>query len=93
MPDRVKNYIGGQWVQAQAGVTFPSINPATEAVVAEASLSDSSDVAAAVQAAKEAYPNWRLTPAPRRGEILFKVAQVLTERKEDLARPDDSGNG
>src|SRR5690606_22797725 len=44
------------------------------------------DVTAAVQAAKSAYQNWRLTPAPRRGEILFRVAQLLTERKEELAR-------
>src|SRR5690606_31274726 len=43
-------------------------------------------VDAAVQAARAAYPEWRNTPAPRRGEILFRVAQILTERKEEIAR-------
>jgi alpha-ketoglutaric semialdehyde dehydrogenase len=86
MADLVKNYIGGQWVAAVSGATFESLNPATEAVLALAAQSGPEDVATAVQAAKEAYPNWRLTPAPRRGEILYKVAQILTERKEALAR-------
>jgi alpha-ketoglutaric semialdehyde dehydrogenase len=82
----VKNYIGGQWVDARSQQRFPSYNPANESVLAEAAVSAREDVDAAVQSAKEAYKNWRLTPAPRRGEILFKVAQVLTERKEELAR-------
>jgi aldehyde dehydrogenase (NAD+) len=86
MVDRVRNYIGGKWVDAQSGETFPSHNPATEELVAPAAKSSASDVDGAVQAAKSAYKSWRLTPAPRRGEILFKVAQILTERKEDLAR-------
>lgn len=86
MVEQVKNYVGGQWVAGQSGVTLDSLNPATEEVLAQAPCSDAADVAQAVQAAKVAYANWRLTPAPRRGEILFRVAQVLTERKEDLAR-------
>jgi acyl-CoA reductase-like NAD-dependent aldehyde dehydrogenase len=86
MSDRVHNFIGGKWVEAASGKTFDSINPATEEVLAVAPMSDLQDVAAAVQAARAAYQNWRLTPAPRRGEILFRAAQVLTERKEELAR-------
>jgi alpha-ketoglutaric semialdehyde dehydrogenase len=86
MVEVVKNFVGGQWVDAQSGAVFDSINPATEEVLAKAPNSGSQDVAAAVQAAKDAYKNWRLTPAPRRGEILFRVAQLLTERKEQLAR-------
>ena len=69
MPDLVKNYIGGQWVEAESGTVFASINPATEDVLAEAAHSGPADVAAAVQAAKNAYQNWRLTPAPGRNPV------------------------
>jgi aldehyde dehydrogenase (NAD+) len=86
MPDLVRNFIGGEWVESRSGATFNTYNPATEEVLATVTLSGSTDVNAAVDAAKEAYKNWRLTPAPRRGEILFRVAQILTERKEQLAR-------
>ncbi len=86
MAELVKNYIGGEWLAARTGETFQSINPATEEVVADVARSGADDVNAAVQAAKAAYKNWRLTPAPRRGEILYRVGQLLMERKEDLAR-------
>lgn len=86
MADLVKNYIGGSWVEARSGETFISLNPATEAPLAEATRSAAVDVDAAVQAARAAYRGWRLTPAPRRGEILFRAAQILTERKDELAR-------
>ncbi|MDX1995643.1 MAG: aldehyde dehydrogenase family protein [bacterium] len=82
----IQNFVGGEWVAARSGETFNSYNPATEELVAPAVKSSADDVNAAVQAAKAAYKSWRLTPAPRRGEILFRVAQVLTERKEELSR-------
>ncbi len=85
MTNLVKNFVGGQWVEAKSGETFDSINPATEAVVATAYQSNSEDVASAVSSAKEAYHKWRLTPAPRRGEILFRVAEILKERKDEIA--------
>jgi aldehyde dehydrogenase (NAD+) len=80
----VRNYIGGQWVET--GATFETINPATEALVAQVAKSSASDVEAAVKAAKAAYKDWRLVPAPRRGEVLYQVARVLEERKETIAR-------
>lgn len=86
MADLVKNFIGGEWVAARSGEVFETVNPATEVVIATVAKSGVEDVNAAVAAAKEAYPKWRLTPAPRRGEILFRVAQILTERKEELSR-------
>jgi aldehyde dehydrogenase (NAD+) len=86
MAELVKNYIGGKWVEADSGETFETHNPATEEVIAPVAKSTTKDVDAAVRAAKMAYKNWRLTPAPRRGEILFRVAQLLTERKEEIAR-------
>ncbi|NWG16600.1 MAG: aldehyde dehydrogenase family protein [Chloroflexi bacterium] len=86
MAELAKNFIGGEWVEARSGETFNSINPATEEVVAVVVRSGVEDVNAAVQAAKEAYKSWRLLPAPRRGEILYRVGQLLIERKEELAR-------
>ncbi|MCU0512805.1 MAG: aldehyde dehydrogenase family protein [Anaerolineae bacterium] len=85
MSSLVKNYIGGQWVLSHSDVLFESLNPATEEVLAQAPLSTAEDVAAAVAAAKAAYDKWRLTPAPRRGEILFRVAEILKERKQQIA--------
>ncbi len=81
-----KNYIDGKWVDALSGQTFPSINPATGSVIAELPKSDAADVDRAVAAAERAFDSWRKTPAPKRGEILFKAGQLLLERKEQLAR-------
>jgi aldehyde dehydrogenase (NAD+) len=86
MAELVRNYIGGEWVGSRSGETFETCNPATEELIAPVAKSGPEDVDAAVNAAKAAYQNWRLTPAPRRGEILFRVAQLLQERKEQLAR-------
>jgi aldehyde dehydrogenase (NAD+) len=85
--DRVKNYINGEWVDSKSGETFQSINPANkEEVVGLVSKSGREDIDRAVQAAREAYDKWRLTPAPRRGEILFRAAEILKNKKEVLGR-------
>ena len=55
MVEQVKNLIGGSWQVAKSNQSFESINPATEAILAEATLSTSDDVADAVEAAKSAY--------------------------------------
>ena len=86
MTATVQNLVGGEWVDARSGQTMESINPATEEVVAVVPKAGPEDVNAAIEAAKAAYPGWRLTPAPRRGEILYRVGQILIERKEQLAR-------
>lgn len=80
------NYIGGKWVPAKSGEWMESIEPATGKVIGRVPKSGPEDVAAAVEAAKQAFESWRLTPAPKRGEILFRVARLLEERKEKLAR-------
>jgi len=82
----VRNYIGGKWIDAQSGETFPTINPANEEIVADVACSDARDVEAAVEAADYALAHWRLTPAPKRGEILFRIGQLLLDRKEELAQ-------
>ena len=82
-----KNLIGGEWVDSRSGKSFENQNPAnTKDVVGIFPRSNRDDVNEAVEAAKQAFERWRLTPAPRRGEIIFRCAQILAERKEDCAR-------
>ena len=84
--DSYQNYIDGQWVAARSGRTFNNENPATGAVLATFPDSRAEDVAAAAEAAEKALPKWKAFPAPKRGEILFRVAHLLEQRKEELAR-------
>ena len=82
-----KNLIGGEWVESRSGRSFENQNPAnTKDVVGIFPRSNQDDVNDAVEAAKKAFERWRLTPAPRRGEIIYRCAQILQERKEDYAR-------
>lgn len=81
------NLIGGRWVAARSGKTFLNVNPADHAdVVGEFPASGAEDVDMAVAAAKKAFATWRLVPAPKRAEILFKAGRLLQERKEQFAR-------
>ncbi|HJX59964.1 MAG TPA: aldehyde dehydrogenase family protein [Thermodesulfobacteriota bacterium] len=85
--ERIKNYINGKWIDSKSGETFQSINPANkEEVIGIISKSGREDVDEAVKAAREAYEGWRLTPAPRRGEILFRAAELLIRNKEALGK-------
>jgi alpha-ketoglutaric semialdehyde dehydrogenase len=86
-PPRVyKNYINGEWVDSASGQAFENMNPAhRRELVGIFQKSNAQDVDNAVDAAKEAYKSWRLTPAPKRGEILFRAARLLLERKETFA--------
>ncbi|HLE89997.1 MAG TPA: aldehyde dehydrogenase family protein [Anaerolineales bacterium] len=79
-----QNYINGKWVKGRN--TFSTINPANEELVAEIAQAEISDVDAAVQAGTNAFQSWRLTPAPLRGELLYKVGDILKQKKEELAR-------
>ena len=82
-----KNFIDGEWVESVSGNTFEDRNPAdTREVVAIFQRSNKADVDAAVDAAKRAFAKWRLVPAPRRAEMVFRAAEILIERKEDHAR-------
>src|SRR5260370_3004701 len=82
-----KNFIDGEWVESSTGETFENRNPAdTRDVVGVFQKSAKADVDAAVDAAKRAFAKWRLVPAPRRAEIVFRAAEILIERKEDYAR-------
>jgi alpha-ketoglutaric semialdehyde dehydrogenase len=81
-----QNYIGGEWVDAATGETFESTSPATGETVGVFPRSGPEDVDRAVEAAKTAFEEWRLVPAPKRGEILFRFAQLLADEKDDLAQ-------
>ncbi|MGZ8716797.1 MAG: aldehyde dehydrogenase family protein, partial [Gaiellaceae bacterium] len=79
-----KNFVGGEWTDAAAGETFESRNPATGETIGLFPKSGAADVDRAVEAAQTAYQEWRLVPAPRRGEILMRFAQVLEREKDAL---------
>jgi aldehyde dehydrogenase (NAD+) len=81
-----KNFINGDWVEARQGRTFENRNPANAGeLIGIFPSSTSEDVNDAVDAAKAAFAKWRLFPAPRRAEILYRAAETLVKRKEDLA--------
>src|ERR671931_460000 len=79
-----KNFIGGEWVEAAGGGTFETVSPATGDTLGVFPKSGAEDVDRAVAAAKTAFEDWRLVPAPKRGEILFRFARLLEEAKDDL---------
>jgi acyl-CoA reductase-like NAD-dependent aldehyde dehydrogenase len=79
-----KNFIGGEWVDAVSGETFESRSPATGEVIGRFPKSGAEDVDRAVTAAQTAYEDWRLVPAPKRGEMLIRFAQILEREKDAL---------
>src|SRR5690349_24583941 len=79
-----KNFIGGEWVDAASGETFESVSPADGETLGVFPKSGVDDVDRAVEAAKAAFEEWRLVPAPKRGEILFRFAQLVTDAKAEL---------
>ncbi len=84
---KTQNFINGRWVDARSGKTFENRNPARkDDLVGKYPDSSEEDVAEAVAAAEKAYASWRLVPAPRRGELLYRVGEILKGRKEDLAK-------
>jgi acyl-CoA reductase-like NAD-dependent aldehyde dehydrogenase len=81
------NFIDGSWVPSVSGDLFENRNPANaDELVGVFQQSTGQDVERAIDAARRAYEQWRLVPAPRRAEILFRAAQLLADRKEMLAR-------
>ena len=82
-----KNFINGEWVDSVTGKTFENRNPAdTRELLGHFQASNAEDVKRAIDAAKEAYKRWRLVPAPKRGEIVYKLGEILVRNKEDWSR-------
>ena len=81
------NFIDGAWVPSVSGDLFEDRNPANaDEVVGVFQKSTAADVADAIDAARLAYERWRLVPAPKRAELLFRAAQLIADRKDALAR-------
>jgi len=80
-------FIAGEWVDSDSGKTFESLNPADRRdVVGRFQAGTAADVGMAVKAAEMALPRWKATPAPKRGEILYRFGALMAEHKERLAR-------
>jgi len=85
--EKFQNFINGEWCDAKSGATFENRNPANwSELIGTFPKSGFEEVDRAITAAKEAQKSWRLVPAPMRGNILKKVGDLMTERKEFLAR-------
>ena len=81
------NFIGGKWAPPASGLTFENRNPADQRdLIGLFPDSGAEDVEEAVAAAEKSYDGWRLTPPPRRGEIILKAGLLLQESKEEFAR-------
>jgi acyl-CoA reductase-like NAD-dependent aldehyde dehydrogenase len=86
-PRVYKNFINGEWKEAKSGEAYENRNPAnTDELIGMFASSGAEDVDAAVEAANAAYNPWRLTPAPKRAEILFRAAEMLVQRKEVFSK-------
>src|SRR6059058_528424 len=86
-PRIFRNFINGEWVESRSGKAYENRNPAnTEELIGMFASSTVEDADAAVDAAKEAYKSWRLVPAPKRAEILFRAAELLVQRKEQFSK-------
>lgn len=87
MAETLHNYINGVWTQSESGRTFENRNPAdTDDLIGNFPESSPQDVAAATQAATEAFKAWKMMPAPKRGDILRVAGDIMNRRKEELAR-------
>jgi len=84
--EKLKNYIGGQWVDSKSTKILDVENPATAKVIAKVPLSTLNEVDSAVKAARKAYPEWRQTPPLSRARYLFRLKDLIEENFEGLAR-------
>ena len=82
----LKNYINGEWVESQSDVIVDVVNPANMKVIAKVPRSNAGDVGAAVEAAAEAFPEWRRTTPLARSRYLFRLKELLEEAFEDISR-------
>ncbi|KIL41997.1 methylmalonate-semialdehyde dehydrogenase [Gordoniibacillus kamchatkensis] len=90
---RLKNFIGGAWVESSAAKTEPVPNPATGEVMAHVPLSTGDDVAQAVRAAQKAFREWSRVPVPRRARLMFQYQQLLVKHRDELAALITQENG
>jgi len=82
-----KNFINGEWKPSSNGKYSENRNPANwnDDLIGRFPLSTEEDVNEAVKAAKEAFKKWRLIPAPKRGDVLKEVGDIMFARKDEIA--------
>ena len=90
---RLQNFIGGAYVDAEDGPTAPLINPSTGEPFAEAPVSGAADVDRALQVAAEAFTSWRRTTPSERSLALFRIADAIEARGEELVRAECENTG
>ena len=91
--EQIPNYVNGIWTRSQASEYLPVLNPANGETLAQAPMGGAAEVAAAVEAAKSAFPLWRRTPPQERIQYLFRMKAVLTNHFDDIARTISLENG
>ncbi|MBM7647397.1 malonate-semialdehyde dehydrogenase (acetylating)/methylmalonate-semialdehyde dehydrogenase [Bacillus ectoiniformans] len=89
----LKNFINGQWIDAQTDSYEQVPNPATGEILAEVPISTQEDVNQAVAAAKAAFKTWSKTPVPKRARVMFKYQQLLIDHTDELAKIITQENG
>jgi len=90
---RLGNFIGSEFRAPASGLYFDDVNPATTEVIAEVPDSDERDIGDAVRAAKAAFPAWSRTPAAERSRLLLKLADLVEQNLDELARMESIDNG
>jgi aminomuconate-semialdehyde/2-hydroxymuconate-6-semialdehyde dehydrogenase len=93
IPYYLENYIGGNHIGPLSGKFIEDINPATAEVLTHVPDSDEKDIDVAVMAAKRAFPEWSVTPAEQRFQILNRIASLIDENLERLAKAESCDNG
>ena len=88
-----KMWIGGKWVDAESGKTYPVFNPATEAEIAQLPLGGKIEVDKAVEAAKKAFPAWSKKSVSERSEIMGRIAVAIRENAQELGRLESIDHG
>jgi len=88
-------FIGGRWQDAASGKTFPTINPATEEVVARVAEGDAADIDLGVQAARRAFENksWAGMSQRDRGKLIWRIGDLIMKYADELAQLETADNG
>ncbi|HWM25867.1 MAG TPA: aldehyde dehydrogenase [Chthoniobacterales bacterium] len=92
-PEKIRNFIGGQFVEPVGGKYLDNIEPATGLPYSQVADSDGRDVESAVAAAEKAFPDWSRTPASERSRILLRTADLIERDLEKLARAESIDTG
>ena len=84
--DRYELFIGGKWMPAVSGATFPTIDPSTERIIAQVARGEERDIDRAVTAARTAYDKyWKTMRPAERAKYIYRIARAITERSRELA--------